>query len=216
MRRHVVFAAAAGIGLLATMAELAAGADRYEFRVVGVRSSDALNIRARIESQQQISDAEVLGRIPARSTGIVGTGASQKVGPTRWYEVRYGNVLGWVNGKYLEPLSPDVNDALASNLFCAGAGPAWSMKIEDDRAEVHHADEKPERYSVSVREPFQGRSDVLALQLTSDNAPEISALIQHKEWCQDGLSNLEYAFEVRMVGLRGEERPLRGCCSLLR
>jgi uncharacterized membrane protein len=216
MRRHIVCAAVTGTALLSAMTGLAAGADRYEFRVVGVRSADALNIRARVERQDQISDTEVLGRIPARSSGVMGTGASQRVGPTRWFEVRYGSVLGWVNGKYLEPLSPDINDALTSNLFCSGAEPAWSMKIEDNRAEVHHADETPERYSVSLREPFQGRPDVLALQLTSDNAPEINALIQHKEWCQDGLSNLEYAFEVRVVGPRGEERPLRGCCSLLR
>lgn len=202
--------------MLCAAAGLAAGADRYEFRVVGVRAADSLNIRARVENQSQIGETEVLGRIPAKASGVVGTGASQRVGPTRWYEVRYGNVRGWVNGRYLEPLSTELSDALGGNLFCSGAEPAWSLKVQEGTAEVRQPDEKPGRYSVAVREAFQGRPDVLALHLTSDSAPEINALVQHKEWCNDGMSDLDYAFEVRVVGPGGVERPLRGCCSLLR
>jgi len=40
--------------------------------------------------------------------------------------------------------------------------------------------------------------------------------VQHKEWCSDGMSDLEYAFEVRIIGLKTGEVPLHGCCSLLR
>ena len=208
--------AVVGLGALLCSTGLTASADRYEFRVVGVRRADVLNIRERVESQDDVSDTKVLGRIPAKASGIVGTGATQKVGRTRWYEVRFGKVRGWVNGRFLSPLSGELSQALQSNLFCSGTEPFWSLKVEDTGAEVRQPGEEPRHYSVATREPFQGRSDSLALRLVGDNSSEVTALVQHKEWCNDGMSDLEYAFEVRVVGPGGESRTLRGCCSLLR
>lgn len=193
-----------------------AGGGKYEFRVVGVTRSDVLNMRERVDDQSRISDSRILGQIPANASGVLGTGASQLVGKTRWFEVRYGEAFGWVNGRYLAPLSPRLDKELASNLFCSGTEPFWSLRIEKEAAEVRQPDEQIERFSVAIREPFQDRQDALAVRLVNDTAPEISALIQHKEWCSDGMSDLEYAFEVRIIGLGGSERPLRGCCSLLR
>lgn len=193
-----------------------AQAGKYEFRVTGVRKSDVLNIRERVDEQANISEAKILGRIPANGTGVLGSGASLMVGPTRWFEVRYKDTRGWVNGRYLEPVSPELGREFESNLFCAGTEPFWSLKVENNVAEVRQPDATPELYTVAVREPFQRRADALALQLVSDAGPEISALVQHTEWCSDGMSDLDYAFEVRVIGLGGGERPLRGCCSLLR
>ncbi len=213
LRSYLAFLTSLPVLLLAPA--IAADAGRYEFRVTGVQRSDVLNIRERVEDQASISQAKVLGQIPANESGVLGSGASLKIGRARWFEVRYKETRGWVNGRYLAPISPQLGSELDSNLFCAGTEPFWSLKVEDDTAEVRQPDAPPQRYTVAIREPFQGRSDALALQLVSETGPPISALVQHREWCSDGMSDLDYAFEVNVLGVRGE-RPLHGCCSLLR
>lgn len=215
MPPRVLATVAAGLFALLLVPALAAQAGRFEFRVIGVNRSDALNVRERVEDQDSISGAKVLGQIPANATGVLGSGATQRVGRTRWFEISYGETRGWVNGRYLAPTSAQLGSELRSNLFCSGTEPFWSLKVEDSSAEVRLPGEPPISYSIAAREPFQGREDSLALRIVSDTGPEISALVQHKEWCSDGMSDLEYAFEVRVIGLGGE-RPLRGCCSLLR
>ena len=191
-------------------------AGRFDFRVKGVKRSDVLNIRERVDDQASIGRKKILGQIPANATGVLGSGASLKVGPVRWYEVRYKDVRGWVNGRYLEPLSRELDDEFESNLFCGGTEPFWALRIEATTAELKRPDAAPTRYSVAVREPFQGRKDALAIRLVSEDGADISALVQHKEWCSDGMSDLEYAFEVRVVGLSEGNNPFIGCCSLLR
>lgn len=198
--------------LLATATE----AGKYEFRVTGVKRSDVLNIRERVDDQATITQKKILGQIPADDGGVYGSGATIQVGPARWYEVRYKNTRGWVNGRYLEPVSSELERELESNLFCGGTEPFWSLKVERDAAELTRPDALPARYTVAIREPFQDRKDALAMRLVSETGPAISALVQHKEWCSDGMSDLEYAFEVRVIGLANGERPLHGCCSLLR
>ena len=211
-----VFRIAFLFGLSALLADgAAAQAGKYDFRVVGVSAGDHLNVRERVESQSSIGSAKILGRIPANATGVLGSGASLKVGHVRWFEVSYGKARGWVNGRFLTPLSSRLGSALESNLFCSGTEPFWSLKIEDGKAEMQHAGQDGEQLTVAVREPFQGRDDTLAFRFVNEDGPDVSALVQHKEWCIDGMSDLEYAFEVRIVG-GSENRPLRGCCSLLR
>ncbi|MGE8942734.1 hypothetical protein ACO2I3_12540 [Leptospira interrogans] len=214
---HRVFRLAFLFGLSALLADgAAAQAGKYDFRVVSVAAGDHLNVRERVESQSSISSSKILGQIPANATGVLGSGASLRVGRVRWFEVSYGKSRGWVNGRYLAPLSSQLGSALESNLFCSGTEPFWSLKIEDGKAEMQHAGQDGEQLTVAVREPFQGRGDTLAFRFVNEDGPDLSALVQHKEWCNDGMSDLEYAFEVRIVGARDDDRPLRGCCSLLR
>ena len=97
-----------------------AHAGKFEFRVTGVKRSDVLNIRERVDDQATISQKKILGQIPANSGGVYGSGATLRVGSSRWYEIRYKNVRGWVNGRYLQPVASDLGSELESNLFCGG------------------------------------------------------------------------------------------------
>lgn len=209
------------LALLVTLSALsvlapAAQAGKLEFRVTGVNRSDVLNIRERVDDQSTVTQKRVLGQIPAGSSGVYGSGATIKIGPARWYEVRYKSTRGWVNGRYLEPVSSELENELSSNLFCGGTEPFWTLKVRRDTAELSRPDAPPAPYTVAIREPFQGRRDALAMRLVSHAEPAISALVHYTEWCSDGMSDLEYAFEVRILGLTDGDAPLRGCCSLLR
>lgn len=214
LRNHLAILLSLPALLLIPAASSEAG--KYDFRVTGVRRSDVLNVRERVDDQASISQKKVLGQIPANTTGVLGSGASIMVGSTRWYEVRFKDVRGWVNGRYLEPISSGLDDEFQSNIFCGGTEPFWSLRVEAGTAELRRPEGPPVHYSVAVREPFQGRNDAIAMRFVSESGSDISALVQNKEWCNDGMSDLEYAFEVHIVGLAGGERPLQGCCSLLR
>lgn len=201
------------IAAMAAASGLGFAAGRFEYRVVGIAPSDQLNVRERPNSQSRIGATKVVGRIPPAGT-VLGTGATLRVGPARWFEVRYGDVRGWVNGRFLAPTGA-IGPELEADLFCSGAEPFWSLKIEREGAEFKSADGAPENYTVAAREPFQGRRDVLAIKVVSDRG-SISALVQHKEWCSNGASDIDYAFEARVVGIGGSDKPLRGCCQLQR
>ena len=202
------------IAALAAASGLGFAAGRFEYRVVGIAPSDALNVRDRPDSQKRIGATKVVGRIPPNAGTVLGTGATLKLGTARWFEVHHGNVRGWVNGRYLASTGP-VGPELDADLVCSGAEPFWSLKIERDGAEFKSADGAAERYTIAAREPFQGRRDMLAIKVVSDRG-SISALVQHKEWCSNGASDVEYAFEVRVVGIGGSDKPLKGCCMLQR
>jgi len=214
LRNH--FALLLSLPALLLMSAAPTEAGKYDFRVTGVRRSDVLNIRERVDDQATISQKKILGQIPANSSGVLGSGASIMVGSTRWYEIHFKGIRGWVNGRFLKPTSSRLDDEFQSNLFCGGTEPFWALRIEGDTAELRRPEGPPVRYKVAVREPFQGRDDAIAMRFVSDSGTDISALIQNKEWCNDGMSDLEYAFEAHIVGLSDATTPLQGCCSLLR
>jgi hypothetical protein len=66
------------------------------YMVRGVDKSDVLNVRAAPGSQ-----SPVVGRIPPDTRGVLVTGARRSVGPGVWREIRYGDVQGWVNERFL-------------------------------------------------------------------------------------------------------------------
>jgi hypothetical protein len=67
------------------------------FRIVNVASDDTLNVR----SGPGVNNP-VVGEIPPNGTGIEITGEPVVVDPSPWVPVRYGNLEGWVNLRFLE------------------------------------------------------------------------------------------------------------------
>ena len=66
------------------------------YMVRGVDKTDVLNVRAAPGSQ-----SPVVGRIPPDTKGVLVTGARRSVGPGVWREIRYRDVQGWVNERFL-------------------------------------------------------------------------------------------------------------------
>jgi hypothetical protein len=66
------------------------------FTVHGVDRSDVLYVRSAPGAA-----SPVVGEIAPDTSGIVGMAGRQKIGPSTWREVRYGNVRGWVNARFL-------------------------------------------------------------------------------------------------------------------
>jgi hypothetical protein len=66
------------------------------FAVSGVDASDTLNVRSEPDPQ-----AEVLGQLPAGTSGVRAAGQRRVIGKSSWREVECGTVRGWVNERFL-------------------------------------------------------------------------------------------------------------------
>ena len=71
------------------------------FAVRRVDPSDTLNVRAAPDPQ-----SEVLGQLLPNTTGVVDLGRQRQVGPSTWRKVRCGALIGWANGRFLDPHEP--------------------------------------------------------------------------------------------------------------
>jgi hypothetical protein len=69
-----------------------------KYRVAGVHSWDALNVRTGPGVEYPIA-----GEIPFDGKDVAITGVAIGVGSSRWVPVRYREVTGWVNMKYIQP-----------------------------------------------------------------------------------------------------------------
>jgi hypothetical protein len=72
------------------------GGDAELYTVVGIASDDLLNVRARPGIAHQI-----VGAIPPHGLGVQVTGPGQQVDDAQWLPVRYSDLVGWVDGRYL-------------------------------------------------------------------------------------------------------------------
>ena len=79
--------------------------------VTGVEKDHVLNVRAMADHR-----SAVVGEIPASAAGVLPTGRIQRFGDQDWYQIVRGDLLGWVNARYVR-CAMDVGDqrtALAS------------------------------------------------------------------------------------------------------
>ncbi|MGI9415537.1 MAG: hypothetical protein ACR2PM_17810, partial [Hyphomicrobiales bacterium] len=116
--RSLVFALAA-LGLCALLTTAPARA-LDEYRVVGVASNDSLNMREDVAGGDDILQAKIVGTIPADGTGVLATGVTIKLSSGLWREVRYGEVTGWVNGRYLKQVRRRFDGILPEDMDCHG------------------------------------------------------------------------------------------------
>lgn len=79
---------------VAKVAQLPLAPRLQRYRVVGVRSDDALNIRA-----LPSADSPVVAAIPAGAQNLTVVGICLRA----WCRVRYGGIEGWANAAFLEP-----------------------------------------------------------------------------------------------------------------
>lgn len=66
------------------------------YAAFGLTGDDGLNVREKANPR-----ARIIGAIPYDGKGIRVTGASVRVGRTRWVPIRYEGLAGWVNQRYL-------------------------------------------------------------------------------------------------------------------
>lgn len=222
------------VALLAIVA-LAAGHSvtqaQYDYAVQGVAPDDMLNIRERIEGADDVSSARIVGSIPANAVDVAGTGLTVLVGESRWHEIVYRGVKGWVNGRYLKVIRGG-NNTSPPIFACSGTEPFWSIELGADEATFTNPSaakgKNVSRFDVTQRRPARGRTniEVLSLQGRGSKPLQSMAVLIRNDTCSDDMSDFTYPYEVILsVGDdagsdadtgTGTGDVWHGCCSLVR
>ncbi|MGI9385532.1 MAG: caspase family protein [Methyloligellaceae bacterium] len=84
------------LGLTNAQAQTRDGRTSTAYRVIGVEARDVLNVRS-----APGTEAAIVGALPPNAADIVKTGRNARLGSQIWTEIRYGNVKGWVNARFL-------------------------------------------------------------------------------------------------------------------
>jgi hypothetical protein len=92
------------------------------YTVVNVAPHDVLNVRARPDVA-----SPVVGKIPPYGVGVHIREAGDRAGTSAWKPIRYKDLTGWVNSRYLARQEGSVDEAVS-----ARAGQIiWALKQKD-------------------------------------------------------------------------------------
>lgn len=203
---------ALAVTLLASL--IAAPARSQPHSVTGVNADDVLNIRADIDHTLDVDSSEIIGAIPNDAVDVMVTGISVDIGDTRWREIEYKGIVGWVNERYLKPTnllleSPDA-------LQCAGTEPFWNDAVDENDGTLMSSDlERPIKLDYLRFAPGIGRTDLWGHYLGSaDGTHSLTVIVRYTETCSDGMSDFTYDFEALVLGLGESGAPAHGCCSI--
>jgi len=185
------------------------------FEVTGVSSSDTLNMRANIDQAAIVSDAEIIGTIPSNGAGIEATGVSIHLNGTLWRKVTFRGTTGWVSSRFLKRTAIV---EMPANLDCAGTEPFWSLQIRNEEAELNEPGlPEPTKLSLLAKRQGLNRSNLWSFYFTTEDKKSVlTGVLFHTDECTDGMSDLNYGFEIFLLGLRPGEGPAQGCCSFQR
>ena len=185
------------------------------FEVTGVNPTDTLNMRAGIDQAANSANAKIVATIPSSATGIKAIGVSMALNGTLWRKISFDGATDWVNARFLrETVGPE----MPVNLNCAGTEPFWSLQIQDQNGELKNPElPEPIKLSLIAKRGGLNRSNLWSYYLaTGDKASVLTGLVIHTDRCTDGMSNLNYSFEIYLLGFRPGEGPAQGCCSFER
>jgi uncharacterized membrane protein len=182
------------------------------FEVAKVDRTHHLNIRADIDQTTRASEAKVIGQIGYGATGILTTGISFELNGARWRQIYYKGIIGWVNSNYLRQIGAV---EAAESLDCSGTEPFWVLTIRKDRVQLHEvSSDSVTKLTVAEKRQGENRSGLWSVRLaTQNNKSSVTALIVFTDRCSAGTGDLQYAFEIYLLGLRPQYGPVQGCCS---
>lgn len=180
------------------------------YQIVGIAPPDQLTIREEPVDGGKVSNWKGLGTIPAGATGVLGTGRSKLIGTQRWLEVSFAGTRGWVNAKFVEGDQPTELEGEKFN--CSGTEPFWGVMLGPSGGEYSDPETKTVLTTERVQ-PATARLFPLLYRMTDSSGRKYRATVSHQNWCTDGMSDYDYAFQVL---LSTDEEFQQGCCVLAR
>ncbi|OJU21333.1 MAG: hypothetical protein BGN89_07855 [Alphaproteobacteria bacterium 64-6] len=181
------------------------------YKIVGVPAGDRLVMREEPQEGGKPTEWAALGNIPGNATSVLGTGRSKEVGKQRWSEVAFNGVTGWVNARFLAT-ADDPMDLKGETFQCAGTEPFWGVTLAPKEGEFSEPDSNS-KLTIARVQPATARLFPLLYRLRNEKGQSLRATVSHQQWCTDGMSDYDYAFQVL---LSDDENFYEGCCFLKR
>jgi len=146
------------------------------------------------------------------------TGVSESVEGATWWQVFHGAVeksTGWVNAHFLARVDPSGEPESDFNLRCVGTEPFWSFDLTAGQAIFTGPEGERLMWRAS---PWRqatgfGPGQRFAIELGSAEHSHEGwvAVSRAQQFCTDGMSDLEYPYDVIITIPRGD--IIGGCCA---
>ncbi len=195
------------------------------FRVVNVSVSDTsgLNVRDFPVEASNLGNAKVVGHLSWQASGIITSGMVVRFpNGALWRHIRFGDIIGWVNGKFLEaePFTR-TGEQLPEKLFCGGTEPFWGLRVSKTSSTYDGAGLKNDKWVEDEKLDFLASNQIAgrptktwSVTLKQKSASQyITTLISRTgEYCSDGMSDRDYPYQA--IVLPGNVPvPMQGCCQ---
>ena len=195
------------------------------YRVIGVSPSDpsGLNVRDNVIEAQNIGETNVVGHLQWNKKGIISSGLVVEIGNSVWRQIRSGELIGWVNEKYLEEETvPSLKEPTPDKLKCSGTEPFWSLNFSKSATSFSGSDLENGDWLEDVKldtlatHPIveMGPGSWLVTLKPEATGSYIRTIISKAvPLCTDGMSNVLFPYEI--IVLKGKvPRPVYGCCQI--
>lgn len=170
--------------------------------VTGVAADDVLNIRSEPDA-----GSEIIGTFAPDATDIEVIRANDDL---TWGYVATGEGMGWVSLAFLSRQPSQWDGKYPEFTTCSGTEPFWSLRREDGQIAFDGLDLPSSTALIEFEEGslnHRGRHSFKAGDLVG---------VLSNEMCNDGMSDLEYGWELSLIRLSASEgqRHFVGCCSI--
>jgi uncharacterized membrane protein len=195
------------------------------YKVTGVFSSDppGLNVRDNVIEAQSLDETHIVGHLAWNAKGIVSSGLLMEIGNSIFRQIRAGELVGWVNEKYLSVDTMAVMPKIRPEvLTCSGSEPFWSLKLSITEPRFSGADLENGEWIEEVElETMASHSIVelgpenwsVTLKYQSKSAYFRTIISKALPMCTDSMSSVLYPYQI--IALKGDvPRPVYGCCQI--
>lgn len=171
--------------------------------VVNVAADDTLNVR-----EGPSSKTPVVGELAYDAAGI--EVLREENG---WGLVNVDERAGWAYMRYLTPRA-EGGLANAQHLDCFGTEPFWGLDVTSGQTARLTSPEnmEGEAFSIGLLGRLYAPAMKYAVQGTGD-AHDLSLMVM-PAYCDDGMSDREYALDATVFLSGAESRAYSGCCTL--
>ena len=192
-------------------APVAAQAEPSYHRVIGVATSDTLNIRSAPDaSSPDIGDLDH----DARAIEVF------TFDPTgMWARIALNESDGWVSSRFLtRDVVPTLGDtSVPQGVVCGGTEPFWALGLYGEHARYSHPEDGDTEFVFDNAVVAQGRAGSPALITVATDTNDVIEATIHGATCNDGMSDRSYGWTITMQLIASDQRRfLSGCCHLPR
>jgi len=176
------------------------------YDVTNVQSGDTLTLRELPDFK-----SKKLSQIPHNQRFIIATGNQKKIKRNTWIELKYNEVVGWVNGRYLKKTQ---GASFTENLKCLGTEPYWSVDIKDGILVFRDLGNKASEYLVQEIDGSDNHNNKWYLSAISSKNSSIKIFLSLTNKCSDDMSDDKYKYQITLHEDQ-DKLTLNGCCNRL-
>ena len=178
------------------------------YDVTGVASNDTLNVRSGIGTKHPITHKLKHNQRYVEIIRLSDNG--------RWGLIGYPEGSGWASMRFLTRQPNQNGNDVPRPISCGGNEPFWGLSLDQNENVFSTPSSAPKSFS-TIWQGIPNGMLAISYGIKMANGPEeINAIIRRTQ-CSDGMSEMEYGFEINvLISDYSGHQMYHGCCSLVR